>query len=104
MPKNKSDDKNTTIEAGKYVDLLNKLLKLPILSAIALALAVFFFMPEKTAIQMGIEKLRVIYKSYAACALLLTASLLVVQVAIITFKFIHQKYIYNALLKNWKAR
>src|SRR5205814_10674929 len=78
------------VELGKFFEFFK--LKLPVWAGIAVALALFLFLPEGAANQMGFQKLRTQYKSYAACAFLITASLVVVQLSVDVFKFCSKKY------------
>lgn len=57
-------------------------LKLPTLIAVTIALSAFLFLPEDTAKQLGIEKLRADYRSYAGSLLLLSSALTLVQLII----------------------
>jgi hypothetical protein len=84
------------VEMGKILELFK--LKLPVLAGIALALALFLFLPEKAANAMGIQKLRTEYKSYAGCAFLLASSLVVVRMSVAAFKLISTK----CLARVWK--
>ena len=75
---------------GKIIEFFK--LKTTALAGIALALGLFLFLPEKAANQMGIMKLRNGYRSYAACAFLVTGSLVAVRGLVAAFRFVSGKY------------